>query len=75
MEQSSWQVNSHSVSREIPSLLWNQNVHCRVHKNPPLYGLDRVYVTLHPEHGGSKVLWKLLSCSTTWRHNPEGYDL
>jgi hypothetical protein len=40
MQQSpSWEANSPSASQEIPRLLWNANVHCRVHKRPPLVSL------------------------------------
>jgi hypothetical protein len=36
MEQSpSWEANSFSASQEIPRILWNLEVHFRVHKSPP----------------------------------------
>jgi len=37
MEQSpSGEANSNLASQEIPHLLWNPKVHCRVHNSPPL---------------------------------------
>jgi hypothetical protein len=37
MEQSpSWESISSSAGQEIPYLLWNPNVHYRVHKSKPL---------------------------------------
>jgi hypothetical protein len=30
-----WQYNSRSVGQEVPRLLWNSKIHCRVHKSSP----------------------------------------
>jgi hypothetical protein len=57
----SWKANSHSASQEIPQLLWNQNIHYRVHKSLPLVSiLNQTY----PVHTLPRCFSKINSNST-----------
>jgi hypothetical protein len=48
----SWEAKSFSASQEIPSILWNTEVHYHIHKSPPrvpvLSQLNPVHA--HPSH-------------------------
>jgi hypothetical protein len=56
MQQSpSWEANRFSTSQEIPCILWNPKVHCRIHKCPPPVPVSR---QLDPVHNPTSTSWR-----------------
>jgi hypothetical protein len=43
----SWEAANFAATQEIPSILWNPKVHCRVHKSPPMVPILRQINPIH----------------------------
>jgi hypothetical protein len=66
-----WEANSFSASQEIARILWNPNVHYRIHKSPPpvpiLSQLSPVHAS--PSHF-PKILRSLIEPFLIYFHVP-----
>ena len=79
LEQSPfWEANRFSASQEIPHILWNPNVHYRIHKCPPpvpiLNQLDPVHIpTSHFQKIHLNIILPFTPGSLPNGHFPSGF--
>jgi hypothetical protein len=52
-----WEAKTSSASQEIPRILCNSKVHCRVHKRPPLV---RIIKHTNPLHATHSIFWRFI---------------
>jgi hypothetical protein len=64
---SSWEAANCTSTQEPPSILWNQKVHCRVHKSPPLVPiLSQINPIQTIPSYLSKINFNIVNPPTSW---------
>jgi hypothetical protein len=70
----SWETASCAATQELASILWNPEVHYRVHKSPPM---DPILNQIDPVHATpsylSKILFNIIHLPTS--SLPNGYEI
>jgi hypothetical protein len=63
----SWGSASYAATQELPSILWNRKVYCRVHKSPPLVPILSHISLVHTTPSYlSKIHFNIIHPPTSW---------